>query len=198
MAFCSISCLIPSLISALFLDSWLSAAYSAYSYLIPALFLDFGFLQHILLIPALFLAYSCLMSALFFALWLSAAYSAYSWLIPALFVPCIIPALFLPYFWMFGSLHPYYTYSWLFSAYYSCLISAKNDTNLLIIYVIFFCDILAANNKLKIRAYLALVLILTDLNHAARFPLLSPLGVMVSAIHFLDVLALMVQHFILQ
>ena len=97
------------LISALFLDFWLSAAYSAYSYLIPTLFLpcfwilafcsifclflpysciisalffDFGFLQHILLIPALFLAYSCLI----FGFWLSAAYYAYSYRIPALFL----------------------------------------------------------------------------------------------------------------
>jgi hypothetical protein len=92
-----------------------------------------------------------------------------------LYYSCLIPALFL----YVCFLHPYFAYSWLFSAYFSWLISAKNDTNLLIIYVIFFCDILAANNKQKIRAYLALVIILTDLNHAARFPLLSPLGVMV-------------------
>jgi hypothetical protein len=62
------------------LDFWLSAAYSAYSYLIPALFFDFGFLQHIVLIPALFLAYS----GLIFRFLLSAAKSvsarSFSWL----------------------------------------------------------------------------------------------------------------------
>ena len=78
--------------SCLVFGFWLSAAYSAYSrlipalfllhfwilafcsifclflpysWLIPALFLDFGFLQHILLIPAIFLAYSCLIPGLF-------------------------------------------------------------------------------------------------------------------------------------
>jgi len=60
----------------------LSAAYSAYSCLIPGLFLP----------------YFCFI----FLFLLSAAYSAYSWLITALFVPCIIPALSLPYFCMFA------------------------------------------------------------------------------------------------
>ena len=75
---------------------------------IPALFLPYlwlflserGTLQLILLIPTLFLAYSCLISALFLP---------YSCLISALFLPyfcfatnsayiCLITALFLPYF----------------------------------------------------------------------------------------------------
>ena len=182
------------LISALFLDFWLSAAYSAYSYLIPALFFDFGFLQHIVLIPALFLAYSglifrfllsaaysaysCLIPGLFlpyfcfiFGFLLSAAYSAYFWLITALFVPCIIPALSLPYFYMFAFCIHILLIPGFLAHIFSRLISAKIDTNLLIIYVKFICDILAANNKQKIHTYLALVIILTDLNHAARFPL---------------------------
>ena len=48
--------------------------------------------------------------------------------------------------------------------------------NLLIIYVKFICDILAANNKQKIHTYSSLVIILTDLNHAARFPLFVTSG----------------------
>ena len=138
LAFCSIFCLflpyswlIPALflaysclISGLFLPYfclifgfWLSAAYSAYSCLIPGLFLpyswlipalflaysclisalffDFGFLQHILLIPALFLAYSCLISALF----LDFGFLQHILLIPALFLAysCLISALFLDF-----------------------------------------------------------------------------------------------------
>jgi len=72
--------------------------------------LDLNFLEHILLVPALFLVYSCLIAALFFdfgfmqyildisasflplfGFWFSAAYSAYA---------RVIPALFLPYFWI--------------------------------------------------------------------------------------------------
>ena len=74
------------------------------SCLISVLFLDFGFLPHILLIPASFLHYSLLISASFF-FWFCAAYSAYSLLISALFLPyfwilafCSIFSLFLPYY----------------------------------------------------------------------------------------------------
>ena len=60
------------------------------SCLISVLFLDFGFLPHILLIPPSFLHYSLLISASFF--WgFCAAYSAYS---------LLISALFLPYLWI--------------------------------------------------------------------------------------------------
>ena len=112
--------------------------YMAY---LPALslpFFDFGFLRQILLVPALFLSYYCLI----FGLWLSAAYSAYSCLIPDLFLPilflpyfclifgfwlsaaysaysCLIPGLFLPYFWIsaFCSIFCLFLpYSWLIPA----------------------------------------------------------------------------------
>ena len=71
------------------------------SLLITALFLDFGFLQHILLIPALFLIYSCLYySCLISALFLDFGFLQHILLIPALFLAysCLIPCLFLPYF----------------------------------------------------------------------------------------------------
>jgi hypothetical protein len=120
---CSISCLIPVLpYICLIFGFWFSAAYSAYSCLIPALFLayfcliffvlcsifclfpayfclisalflDFGFLQHIFLIPALLLTYSYII----FWFWFSAAYFAYSSLIPCLFLPYFSLFFFRPH-----------------------------------------------------------------------------------------------------
>ena len=107
-------------------------------------FLDFGFLQHILLTPALFLHYFCLIFGFSF----SAAYSAYSCLNPTLFLAyfclisalffefdclqhiLLIPSLFLPYscfnsalFFDFGFLRHILLIPALFLV-YSCLISS--------------------------------------------------------------------------
>jgi hypothetical protein len=100
------------------------ALFLVYSCLISTLFFDFGFMQYILRISASFLP--------FFGFWFSAAYSAYSCLIPALFPPyflilvfCGIFCLFLPYSWLIPALFLVYFWGVWFSAAYStcsCLI----------------------------------------------------------------------------
>ena len=90
-AYSTYSRLIPALF---LLHFWILAFCSIfclflpYSWLIPALFLDFGFLQHILLIPAIFLAYSWLI----FAFFLDFGFLQHILLIPTLFLPyfCLI------------------------------------------------------------------------------------------------------------
>ena len=136
-----------------FFGFWFSAAYSAYSCLIPALFPpyflilvfcgifclflpyfwfifgEFGFLQHIPLVPALFLVlpysrYIPVLFPLYFFIFfvfcsIFCVFLPYSWR---------IPAVFLPYFWIlvFCSILCLFLVSCCLirSLYYSCLIPA--------------------------------------------------------------------------
>ena len=72
----------------------LSAAYSAYSCLIPGLFLRYFWILAFCSIFCLLLAYCCLIRSLYYS--------------------CLIRALFL----YVCFLHPYFAYSWFFSAYF--------------------------------------------------------------------------------
>jgi hypothetical protein len=99
-----------------FFGFWFSAAYSAYSCLIPALFPPYFLILVFCGIFCLFLPYSWLIPALFlvyfWGVWFSAAYSTCSCLIPgaALFpvYSGIIPTLFL-HFFLFSA--AYFAYS---------------------------------------------------------------------------------------